>query len=392
MKNYTGHEYDQVIGQYYAKNRMYNPANRRFTQIDPIKNGYNWYAYVGNNPVNYIDPLGYKQLLPLSIIEKFGGTVTYRNEKDEFGDTIYKAVAVLGEKKETFYVYPNKKYYKGKSHCNEMYGSKMKVPVGEINALLGDAFIDTNQYRQVISILLGVNPLTGTYKDAQEALTGQDIITGKNLSGFERAFAVAAIINPFGGKEQVKIVADMGDDIFIELVFDVGKVADNPELADAFLDVVKKYGSNADYDELVDILKKYGAYADELAEGAGKLSGKWTTVNESMSDASRAYQRQITGTDEVWLQNGVKYDGMSNGTLVEVKGSYANFVDKNTGTFKDWFTGQQGLIDQANRQLSASEGAAINWYFSDTASMNATKSLFSENRIKGINFIYQPIK
>ncbi|MEL7607805.1 MAG: RHS repeat-associated core domain-containing protein, partial [Sedimentibacter saalensis] len=83
VKNYTGHEYDQVIGQYYAKNRMYNPANRRFTQIDPIKNGYNWYAYVGNNPVNYIDPLGYKQLLPLSIIEKFGGTVTYRNEKDE---------------------------------------------------------------------------------------------------------------------------------------------------------------------------------------------------------------------------------------------------------------------------------------------------------------------
>lgn len=372
---------------------MYNPANRCFTQIDPIKDGYNWYAYVGNNPVNYIDTLGYKQLLPLSIIEKFGGTVTYRNEKDEFGDTIYKAVAVLGEKKETFYVYPNKKYYKGKSHCNEMYGSKMKVPVGKINALQGDAFIDTNQYRQVISILLGVNPLTGTYKDAQEALTGQDIITGKNLSGFERAFAVAAIINPFGGKEQVKIVADMGYDIFIELVFDVGKVADNPELADAFLDVVKKYGSNADYDEFVDILKKYGAYADELAEGAGKLSGKWTTVNESMSDASRAYQRQITGTDEVWLQNGVKYDGMSNGTLVEVKGSYANFVDKNTGTFKDyWFTGQQGLIDQANRQLSASEGAAINWYFSDTASMNATKSLFSENRIKGINFIYQPIK
>jgi len=303
VKNYTGHEYDQVIGQYYAKNRMHNPANRRFTQIDPIKDGYNWYAYVGNNPVNYVDPLGYKQLLPLSIIEKFGETVTYRNEKDEFGDTIYKAVAVLGNKKETFYVYPNKKYYKGKSHCNEMYGSKMKVPVGKINALLGDAFIDTNQYRQVISILLGVNPLTGTYKDAQEALTGQDIITGKNLSGFERAFAVAAIINPFGGKEQVKIVADMGDDIFIELVFDVGKVADNPELSDAFLDVVKKYGSNADYDEFVDILKKYGTYADELAEGGSEALFDWKLI--------KGTQPVIEGTNipKSFVINGLEVNG-----------------------------------------------------------------------------------
>ncbi|MEL7648774.1 MAG: pre-toxin TG domain-containing protein [Sedimentibacter sp.] len=272
-------------------------------------------AYVGNNPVNYIDPLGYKQLLPLSIIEKFGGTVTYRNEKDEFGDTIYKAVVVLGEKKETFYVYPNKKYYKGKSHCNEMYGSKMKVPVGEINALLGDAFIDTNQYRQVISILLGVNPLTGTYKDAQEALTGQDIITGKNLSGFERAFAVAAIINPFGGKEQVKIVADMRDDIFIELVFDVGKVADNPELADAFLDVVKKYGSNADYDEFVDILKKYGAYADDLAEGGLKINidVKPTVSNEKLKNIINDLYKGQGGANTIG--NGTTMDAVRNEIL-----------------------------------------------------------------------------
>ncbi|MEL7657331.1 MAG: RHS repeat-associated core domain-containing protein, partial [Bacillota bacterium] len=58
VKNYTGYEYDPVLGQYYAKNRMYDAENRRFTQIDPAMDGSNWYAYVGNNPVNYVDLLG----------------------------------------------------------------------------------------------------------------------------------------------------------------------------------------------------------------------------------------------------------------------------------------------------------------------------------------------
>jgi len=62
VKNYTGYEYDPVLGQYYAKNRMYDAENRRFTQLDPAMDGDNWYAYVGNNPVNYVDPLGYFSL------------------------------------------------------------------------------------------------------------------------------------------------------------------------------------------------------------------------------------------------------------------------------------------------------------------------------------------
>ena len=33
-----------------------------------------------------------------------------------------------------------------------------------------------------------------------------------------------------------------------------------------------------------------------------KLSGKWIAAKESMNDASRAYQKQITGTNQVWMQ------------------------------------------------------------------------------------------
>ncbi len=39
---------------------MYSPALGRFLQTDPVgyKDDLNWYAYVGNNPVNFSDPDG----------------------------------------------------------------------------------------------------------------------------------------------------------------------------------------------------------------------------------------------------------------------------------------------------------------------------------------------
>ena len=37
VKNYTGHEYDAVLGMYYAKARFYDAGNRRFISMDPVK-------------------------------------------------------------------------------------------------------------------------------------------------------------------------------------------------------------------------------------------------------------------------------------------------------------------------------------------------------------------
>jgi RHS repeat-associated protein len=58
-------------GLYYYKARMYAPQLGRFLQTDPIDvaGGVNLYAYVGNDPVNFIDPLG----LCLLGFEKTGG-------------------------------------------------------------------------------------------------------------------------------------------------------------------------------------------------------------------------------------------------------------------------------------------------------------------------------
>ncbi len=62
---YTGREYDEETGLYYYRARYYDADTGRFISEDPLRlNGgdVNFFRYVGNNPVNEIDPLGLSSL------------------------------------------------------------------------------------------------------------------------------------------------------------------------------------------------------------------------------------------------------------------------------------------------------------------------------------------
>ncbi|MBI3377424.1 MAG: RHS repeat protein [Nitrospirae bacterium] len=58
---FTGREFDPETGLYYYRGRYYYPSRGRFISKDPIGFGggdVNLYRYVGNNPVNFVDPEG----------------------------------------------------------------------------------------------------------------------------------------------------------------------------------------------------------------------------------------------------------------------------------------------------------------------------------------------
>ena len=45
-------------GLVYLRERYYNPLTRRFINPDPAREGWNWYAYAGGDPMGFVDPSG----------------------------------------------------------------------------------------------------------------------------------------------------------------------------------------------------------------------------------------------------------------------------------------------------------------------------------------------
>jgi hypothetical protein len=119
-------------------------------------------------------------------------------------------------------------------------------------------------------------------------------------------------------------------------------------------------------------------------------TGEWVTVNEHMNDAPRAYQTQVTGrTGQAWVENGVKFDGMKDGRLIEAKGDYSGFVDKE-GKLYWWFSKEQSLIDQAERQLGAAQGTPVDWYIANEPSMKIIEEIITREGHTEINFVLLP--
>jgi RHS repeat-associated protein len=76
-KRFTGEQVDGATGLQYLRARYYDPAIGRFLGRDPLP-FVNRYAYVGNNPANYVDPYG---LLGWGDVKKVGGAIVEGTKK-----------------------------------------------------------------------------------------------------------------------------------------------------------------------------------------------------------------------------------------------------------------------------------------------------------------------
>ena len=79
---YAGEYYDAETGFIYLRNRMYDPATRRFTSEDPARDQLNWYVYCGNNPVMFVDPWGLRYESVRQMAEDAGGTVEWDGNRN----------------------------------------------------------------------------------------------------------------------------------------------------------------------------------------------------------------------------------------------------------------------------------------------------------------------
>ena len=73
---YCSEYYDKGIDKIYLRARTYDPTLGRFTQQDPACDGFNWYVYCYNNPVNFTDSMGLDPDLDEYVKSNYPGKVT----------------------------------------------------------------------------------------------------------------------------------------------------------------------------------------------------------------------------------------------------------------------------------------------------------------------------
>ena len=453
---YNGEEYIEEVGLQYLRQRHYSPETGNFTSQDTNEGdltnplSQNRYIYAENDPVNGNDPGGDKKKAKKTSTKKSNKKTAKSSSKSS------KKTSKKTNKKTTSKKSPSKKKSSSKKSSSKKSGSKWnkfksyvkgrytatkkgikkgyRILKDKATALKKSVTCKAKQAKsfakkQIRNAKAQISKAKHTLKTkatnaityvknnpgklAKSALKGM----GKALSSIpgvkQISMALGATKAVQGLKEKLYAWADKIKTGFTPSTSMKMQMEQNYT---AYLQNNSSYKSSKEYQDAfknkslrndLEIIEAQAnialIFADEGISGTkyrpssftkeAQLSGKWKSVNESMSEFSRNYQKQITGRDgQVWFQNNVKFDGMKDGILIETKGKYSQFIDKKTGEFYSWFSGKKGLVEQAKRQLKASEGSRIQWYFAEKDTLNAVKALFMDNNIKGIELIYEPYK
>ena len=77
---YLGKQHDPTANLYNYGYRDYSPSHARFTTVDPIRDGTNWFSYCNGDPVNFVDLWGLEAGDKPNLIRPAEGDIT-----SEFG-------------------------------------------------------------------------------------------------------------------------------------------------------------------------------------------------------------------------------------------------------------------------------------------------------------------
>ncbi|SES85416.1 Tox-REase-5 domain-containing protein [Stigmatella erecta] len=124
--------------------------------------------------------------------------------------------------------------------------------------------------------------------------------------------------------------------------------------------------------------------------------GEWVQENEGMPEQARRYQAQVTGAPEGYVyrvqagDKDVKFDGFSQGVLIETKATgYAQWIDQKL-EFSGVFQGRFQLLEQAQRQIRAARGTPIQWIVAEEKLAGALRKLFKANGLDEIEVLHLP--
>jgi RHS repeat-associated protein len=106
---FQGQYHDEETGLYYNRFRFYDPLQGRYITQDPIEEegGFNFYAYVRGDPLNYIDPLGLFHIYGKKIhggdtAGQYRFTMTFSDQKHYAAEESLKSTVKVGNKPMTF--------------------------------------------------------------------------------------------------------------------------------------------------------------------------------------------------------------------------------------------------------------------------------------------------